>query len=202
MAQGTFPGRRRLISSSLTCTLIAFSALSCSVKETRESCPCRVGLDYSSILEKAAPGGVIRTFVSDAEGNIACFREDGTDTCLNRYEILLRKGVYTCTSLLCEGGECWEYDGSLMQLREGRQADSLYGEALPLEARGEEAEARPEPLKQFATLHIRFAAAVEKLGIAVSLPSSLIDGRTLSPSERTFPSPSKSRTASSSISIR
>ena len=27
---------------------------------------------------------------------------------------------------------------------------------------------------------------MEKLGIAVSLPSSLIDGRTLSPSERTF----------------
>ena len=165
--------------SILFITIIAFALHSCTVKEMREACPCRVGLDFSQLLSKASGGTVIRTVISDGEGRTRYFREFGTDTCASHYEIVLARGTYTATSLLFDGSESWITDQETIRLKEGAEADSLYGESSFLDARGEEAENIPAALKQFATLFIRFSSPVENLQIEASLNSSCLESRNL-----------------------
>ncbi len=146
----------------------------------RESCPCRVGLDYSLLLQQASPGEMIITTISDAGGKMRWQGEFLADTCPVRYGILLAKGQYTASSLLFGGDRNWSVDENEIKLREGAEADSLFGEAAPLDARGEEAESVPAALKQFATLFIRFGAPVSGLEVEVGLNSSSIASRDLS----------------------
>lgn len=148
----------------------------------RESCPCRVALDYSRLLPEASPGELVRTTISDAGGKPRWQGEFLADTCPVRFEIPLAKGQYTVSSLLFGGEENWSISEEGIRLREGAEADSMYGEAAVLDARGEEAESIPAPLKQFATLHIRFGAPVGNLEAEMRLNSSFIASRDLSAS--------------------
>ncbi len=160
--------------------IVTFISVSCSVKEMREACPCRVGLDFSKLLPQAASGGEILATVSAENGKILYRRDFGTDTCSPRYEILLPKGVYTASALLSSGEAVWIEEDDGIRLQAGSQADSLYGQATLLDARGEEAEYVPQPLKQFATLFILFGSPVRDLGVEVALPASFIAASDLS----------------------
>jgi hypothetical protein len=171
--------------SILFITIIAFALHSCTVKEMREACPCRVGLDFSNLLEMASEQGVIRVNVTDSEGKSVFFKEYAADTCEHRYEITLPKGTYTISSLLANDYQSWKPEEDGIRLVEGCQADSLYGEAEFLDALGEEAEAIPDALKQFAILFIKFAAPVKNLRMDVLIPTSFISSKDLAP----LPSP-------------
>lgn len=171
---------------TLVLIIVTFISISCSVKEMREACPCRVGLDFTKLLPQAAPGGEIIATITAENGKVLYKRPFGTDTCSPRYEILLPKEVYTASALLSSGEAVWIEEESGIRLREGFQADSLYGQATALDARDEEAEYVPQPLKQFATLFIKFGAPVLDLGVEVSLPASFIETSGLSAAASPF----------------
>ncbi|MBO4570313.1 MAG: hypothetical protein J5699_00105 [Bacteroidales bacterium] len=157
-----------------------FTLVSCSVKESRDACPCRVGLDFLNLLPRACDEGEIISTITDADGKTLWSKRIGTDTCVARREILLPKGIYTVTSLLTGGGMVCDTAQGLVALRRGAEADSLYGEAATIDARGEEAESVPLPLKQFATFSIIFTQSVSELVTEVGIPSSHIRATDLS----------------------
>lgn len=163
-----------------------FTLVSCSVKEMREACPCRVALDFSNLLPKACAGGEIITTITGADGKNARSYRFGTDTCATRYEILLRKGKYTVSSLLTAGESLWSDEEEGIRLRPGAQSDSLFGEVSHLDASGEESESKPLALKQFTTLFILFSAPVSDLLTEVDIPSCFIRTEDLSAVESPF----------------
>lgn len=186
MAHGPNIRRSTGTRTNIIIFIVTFISVSCSVKEMREACPCRVGLDFSELLPVASPEEEIVATVTGDDGKTVYRRRFGTDTCDSRYEILLPKGLYTSAALLSSGEAVWMQEEEGIRLREGFQADSLYGQAASLDAMDEEAGFIPKPLKQFATLFILFPTPVSNLRVEMTMPSSFINTGDLSARESPF----------------
>lgn len=152
----------------------------------RESCPCRVGLDFSGLLPLSSrKGEIVVTFAGKGSGAVYS-RHFGTDTCGTHYEMLLPRGVYRAAALLTQDKGTWIYETGGMRLKEGCQADSLYGQGAMIDAIEEESLFAPMPLKQFATLFILFTAPQADLKVEARLPSSFIGSSDLAPAASPF----------------
>ena len=152
-------------------TFIIFLTIACSVVEQRTACPCWVGLDFSKVLqqEHPGPGKTMDVVIYGPDGSAAYSHSYGLDSCASYYEVELPRGRYTVSALMGE-----------ISVGPDRQADTLLGKSLPLDASGETAEAVIEPFKQFATIGIKvLSSPYDSLSITLKAASAAIDRRSL-----------------------
>ena len=168
---------RRAAELFLTFLTIPFTTQSCSVKEMRGACPCRVDLDLTELLEcrEGCRQGTIETSVFDAAGTVIYNRSFGADTCSSIYELLVPRGKYSICALYFSNVDVWNISAGTLGLKAGAEPDSLYGETAAVDATGEEQFFRPAAFKQFTTVNINFTAPVYGLSVGISAPSSSVN---------------------------
>ncbi len=156
-------------------------ANSCSVKEIRDACPCRVDFDLSKILaqDETGPysGRDIAVAVYNSSGTKVYDRMFGADTCAGVYEASLPRGIYTVSALSVRnaGQPVPETIGPSV----GGDVDSLYGISTVTDATGEESYVTLEPFKQFTTLSIIIISDPANIEICLDASSSSISRASL-----------------------
>lgn len=160
---------------------IPFTTQSCSVKEMRDACPCRVDLDLTELLEcrDGCRQGTIEAAIFDASGVRLYSRGFGADTCARIYTLSVPRGDYRICALYFSDIDVWDKSGDIIELNAGAEADSLYGESAPLDTHAEEAVFRPAAYKQFTTVNVFFTSPVTGLAVEITAPSNALDADTL-----------------------
>lgn len=123
--------------------LSAFLWASCSVKEARQDCPCRLEVDLTAF------GEVTRQVSLDLDGKALERSLLGPDS------LLVRTRVAASDFLdirVWSGVSRMEARGSLLQVKEGNDGDSLFLFCSRLPGRRESALVKAVPHKQFATV--------------------------------------------------
>lgn len=127
--------------------LAAMSAISCSVKEDRTTCPCwltidMTGCDPAPYVSGVSSGGILETRER---------MEAGKET----FEVGRNiASTFVCSIPEQPGGSL---DGSIYRIRDGHDADSLWAFAGTADCRGESATVEARLHKQYATVTLRVA---------------------------------------------
>ena len=132
--------------------LVLLVLASCSVKEDRSGCPCRLEIIFTG--EMAFPEVVLSATAGEALrlSETVRVKESGPV-----HEILVPRGMVSLSALE-KFGQAAETSG-LIRIRKGCQADSVYTCHLDVDCRSEAAEARVATKKQFAAIHLRVMSA-------------------------------------------
>lgn len=132
--------------------LMTVSAISCTVVEDRESCPCYLDVDYTDIK---AEHNMLRLKVGTElflNGGFFCETGSGVSGVADTVTLKVSRNVYDAfTSLSC--GTLYR-DGTVLRTREGCCYDSLYAATESVDCRGDTAYMLPGPRKQFITVRV------------------------------------------------
>ena len=168
----------------ISLTLIIFLTSECSVFEERSFCPCWVGLDFSTVLAQddlaGAEDEAIELSVFDSNGQVAYCHTYGLDSCASRYEVEIPRGLYTVSAVIRRQENAQDLNQDIISIGTDRQADTIYGKSLCLDAGNETAEAVIEPFKQYSSIDIRILSSpFDSLNISIMAASAAIDRKTL-----------------------
>lgn len=118
---------------------------SCSVKEDRDGCPCRLEVDFTAF----GPLGGTPDLVIRSEGYAPV---DGVRT-ENSWSGDVRKGIYTVS--VVRAGRQADIGTDEIRFPEGVEPDSLYAFAREADCRGEKVRISAQVRKQFCSVTLR-----------------------------------------------
>lgn len=129
--------------------LAAMTAVSCSVKEDRASCPCWLTIDMTGCTQTPAP------YVSGVSSERTLETRESPEARNETFEVdrdIVRTFVCAVPGM-AEG----RLDGSVYHIRDGHDAYSLWAFAGTADCRGESATVEARLHKQYATVTLRVA---------------------------------------------
>ncbi len=129
------------------------SAVSCSVKEYRDDCPCYLSLDLRRAFDDivSAPEELMISVYSPEN----CYRETFTPgSCPDSIEIRVPRGEVTVSALTVRNSRSVK-DRSLL-ISYGDQADSIYAFSAVVDTGGEQAREKVDLHKQYSTVYLKF----------------------------------------------
>lgn len=156
--------------------LLLYTALSCSVKEDRSSCPCYLQVHFS---DPEVTGNALLLGWNDAQA----FREEvRTEECRPYWSRPVEKGFLTLSASW--GVRASAVEGRRVNVPAGGQSDSLYASLYPVDATGETADVNVTFRKQFATVWLdirKTAGELQDYRFSVDGNTCGIDLQDLSP---------------------
>ena len=138
--------------------LLALAALSCSIKEERDECPCLLSIFPDGSLEQGMYKSISNSFlISDAGSGQQFFQGSLAGDSFaggNPYKIKLPKSSVNVHSIF--GVKNMKGNGSVLRIGEGSQADSVFVYSGLVDCTGETASDTLQLAKQWCSMRISF----------------------------------------------